>query len=183
MVCDRCIASVKQAMEALGLQVKQIQLGEVQLETPGNIDMEEISRVLQSLGFTLLQSSAALLVKQVKELASVVYNGNFDFIPGFRFSKYAAEQLQVPLPAIHSAFIEKEGHTLDHFLAGYRVEKIKEMLVYTNGSLTDIAFKLGFSSVPHISKLFKSSTGLNPSHFREIRKNKLQLQHLQDKAE
>lgn len=177
MVCGRCLVSVQQALEKLGLQVKQVRLGEVTVEALHSVDMEQVSRALEPLGFALLQRSEAQLVQQVKQLAALVYSGDFDFTPGFRFSRYAAQQVQKTVTEINAAFIEKEGRTLEHFLIDFRVEKIKEMLVYTSRPLSDIAFQLGFSSVPHLSKLFKNSTGLTPSYFRAVRKDKLRLQH------
>lgn len=170
MVCQRCITAVQKELEALGYQVTHLELGAATFLAPGLPDMDIIAERLEALGFSLLEDKQLQLVKNVKALVETVYSGDFDFPPQFRFSGWAAGQLQRPYDAISDAFSAAEGITLEKYIIGYRVEKVKELLVYTPATLADIAFRLGFSSEAHLSRQFKAQTGLNPSYFIKIRK-------------
>jgi AraC family transcriptional regulator len=172
MVCQRCIYSVKQALEGLGIEVTEVDLGEVTLLSPSETDESLIEERLKSLGFSLLRDKRLKLVKDTKALVAEVYSGGFDFPNGFRFSALAAERLHTNYDGISAAFSAVEQTTLEKYIIDFRIEKIKELLVYTDHSLADIAFALGFSSVAHLSRQFKNCTGLNPSYFKEIKSNK-----------
>jgi AraC-like DNA-binding protein len=175
MVCQRCISSVRETLEELGLEVLHIELGMVTISSGNPPDRHLISEKLEALGFSLLEDKQQLLVEKIKVLVATVYSGEFDFPEGFRFSKYAAEQLQKSYEILSSAFSAAESTTLEKYIIAYRVEKIKELLVYTAATLADIAFRLGFSSEAHLSRQFKAQTGLNPSYFIKLRKEKAQL--------
>lgn len=175
MVCQRCISSVKEALEALGLEVLHIDLGTVTIASDKAPDRQLIAEKLEELEFSLLEDKQQLLVENIKALVASVYSGEFDFPEGFRFSKYAAEQLHKSYEILSSAFSAAESTTLEKYIIAYRVEKIKELLVYTPATLADIAFRLGFSSEAHLSRQFKAQTGLNPSHFIKLRKEKAEL--------
>jgi AraC family transcriptional regulator len=172
MVCERCIYTVKKALEGLGIGVAQLALGEVTLVSPSEIKEPIIEEALKPLGFSLVQDKKLKLVKDAKALVAEVYSGNFDFPKGFRFSSFAAERLNTNYDALSTAFSATEHTTLEKYIIDFRINLIKELLVYSNKTLADIAFELGFSSIAHLSRQFKSYTGLNPSHFREIRSNK-----------
>jgi AraC-like DNA-binding protein len=175
MVCQRCISSVKEALEEAGLEVLHIELGTVTISSEKAPDRKLIAEKLEALGFALLEDKQTLLVEKIKELVATVYSGEFDFPAGFRFSKYAAEQLHRSYEILSSAFSAAESTTLEKYIIAYRTEKIKELLVYTPATLADLAFRLGFSSEAHLSRQFKAQTGLNPSHFIRLRKEKKQL--------
>lgn len=172
MVCERCIYTVKGTLEGLGIKIAELALGEVTLVTPSAIKEPAIEEALKPLGFSLVQDKRLKLVKDAKALVAEVYSGRFDFPNGFRFSSFAAEKLDTNYDAISAAFSATELTTLEKYIIDFRINIIKELLVYTNKTLADIAFALGFSSVAHLSKQFKDHTGLNPSHFKEIRSNK-----------
>lgn len=175
MVCQRCISSVKEALEESGQEIVHIGLGTVTISSHKAPDRQLISEKLEALGFSLLEDKQQLLVEKIKKLVATVYSGEFDFPESFRFSKYAAEQLHRSYEILSSAFSAAESTTLEKYIIAYRVEKIKELLVYTPATLADIAFRLGFSSEAHLSRQFKAQTGLNPSYFIKLRKEKTQL--------
>lgn len=175
MVCQRCISSVNEALEELGLEVLHNELGVVTFSSSQAPDRQLIAPKLEALGFSLLEDKQQLLVEKIKELVATVYSGEFDFPEAFRFSKYAAEQLHRSYEILSSAFSAAESTTLEKYIIAYRVEKVKELLVYTPATLSDIAFRLGFSSEAHLSRQFKAQTGLNPSYFIRLRKEKTQL--------
>jgi len=172
MVCPRCISTVQQEFTASGLQVSHVELGSATIESATPPDLDAIAAQLQSLGFSLLEDKNQQLVKQVKETVAQVYSGEFDFPPQFRFSKWLAEKLSRPYDILSAVFSAAEGSTLEKYILAYRVEKVKELLIYTPATLADIAFRLGFSSEAHLSRQFKALTGLTPSYFIKIRKER-----------
>ena len=172
MVCDRCILAVKEVLDELEIKPIEINLGEVKLETSTPIDIVLVEQRLQSLGFALLHDKRQDLVKEIKKLVAVVYSGSFEFPEQFRFSNYSAEKLDTNYQVIASSFSTVEQLSLEKYILDFRIEKAKELLVYSEKKLADISFELGFSSVSHLSKQFKMLSGLTPSHFKEIRSEK-----------
>lgn len=170
MVCHRCISTVKNELENIGLQLEDINLGEVTIAAtallPDSVFLEE---KLKPLGFSLLEDKRKKLVNQVKKLVQEVYSGQYDFPIRFRFAELLTNKLGMVYDTASSIFSASENTTIERYIIDYRIEKVKEFLVYTNDTLADISFKLGFSSVAHLSRQFKTETGLNPSHFKEIR--------------
>lgn len=176
MVCDRCISTVKSELQNMGLQVTDVSLGEVSFFLTGdNPDIELIDEKLKPLGFSVLIEKRLKLAKDIKALIEEVYSGDFDFPSDFRFSELASERLQKDYNTISSVFSLLEDTTIEKNIIDFRIEKVKELLVYTPQTLTDISFQLGFSSVAHLSRQFKTVTGFNPSHFREIRNDKQRI--------
>jgi AraC-like DNA-binding protein len=172
MVCPRCISTVQQELSASGLQVSHVELGSATIQSATPPDLNAIAAQLESLGFSLLEDKNQQLVKQVKEVVTQVYSGEFDFPPQFRFSKWVAEKLSRSYDLLSAVFSTAEGTTLEKYILAYRVEKVKELLVYTPATLADIAFRLGFSSEAHLSRQFKTLTGLTPSYFIKVRKER-----------
>jgi copper chaperone CopZ len=174
MVCYRCISTVKHELESIGLQLDDISLGEVTLSAGTEItDLNLIREQLKPFGFSLLEDKRARLVTDVKQLVAVIYGGDFDFPEPFRFSTYISEKLQGDYDNISSVFSIREQKTIEKYIIDFRIEKIKEYLVYTPQTLADIAFRLGFSSVAHLSRQFKTFTGFNPSYFKSLQAGKI----------
>ena len=156
MVCFRCISTVKHELESIGLQMDDISLGEVTLSAGTEItDLNLIREQLKPFGFSLLEDKRARVVADVKQLIAVIYGGDFD--------------------NISAVFSIREQKTIEKYMIDFRIEKIKEYLVYTPQTLADIAFRLGFSSVAHLSRQFKTFTGLNPSYFKSLQAGKIQI--------
>lgn len=176
MVCDRCISTVKHQLESIGLKLDYINLGEITLSAGTEIiDLNLIGEQLKPFGFSLLEDKKARLITDVKQLVAEIYGGNFDFPEPFRFSTYISEKLQGEYNNISSVFSIREQETLEKYIIDFRIEKIKEYLVYTSQTLADIAFRLGFSSVAHLSRQFKTFTGLNPSYYKALQTAKKQI--------
>ena len=174
MVCQRCISVLRDQLEKIGFNPESIALGEVSFSNKSPIpDLKKIDQVIKPLGFSILEDRNAKVIKEVKDLVEEVYSGDFDFPSQFRFSELASGRLSKEYDSISSLFSSLEKVTIEKYIINYRIEKVKEFLVYTPQTLADIAFRLGFTSVAHLSRQFKSVTGINPSHFREIRTNKL----------
>lgn len=170
MVCNRCITTVTQELRQLGIELDEVNLGEVKFAINAPFtDHDVLNKKLAPLGFSVLENKRTKLVREVKQIAAEVYSGEFDFPHHFRFSDLLAQKLEKDYDFISQQFSAEEGTTIEKFIIDYRIEKIKEMLVYTSLSLADISFQLGFSSVAHLSRQFKQQTGLNPSHFKTMR--------------
>lgn len=175
MVCNRCMLAVQDALEELGLKNVVVTLGNVQYETESILDQLKIEDSLAKLGLSLLEDKATKLVKELKALIAHVYSGAFDFPGNFRFTKWIAEKLDTDYTIISDAFIVHENKTIEQYLIAYRIDKVKELFVYSNDTLADIAFKLNFSSVAHLSAQFKKQTGLTPSFFKTVKQEKDQV--------
>ena len=170
MVCDRCILAVKNELQKTGIEVPDVSLGEATIiQTDPASDLHFIDEKLRALGFSLIEDKRAKLVNQVKQLVEEVYSGDFDFPNHFRFSTLLEGRLNKDYGFISSIFSELENTTIEKYIVNFRIEKIKEYLVYSDLSLSDLSFRLGFSSVAHLSRQFKSHTGLNPSYFKAIK--------------
>lgn len=173
MVCDRCVIIVKSELEKAGFETNNILLGEVTLTAPLTAEQEiMLQEKLSPFGFKLIEDKREKIIQQVKVLLKEVYSGSFDFPATFRFSELAVQRLGIEYEKISTAFSETENITLEKYVIDYRTDKVKELLVYTDDTLADIAFKLNYSSVAHLSRQFKQQTGLTPSHFKQIRKDK-----------
>lgn len=178
MVCGRCISTIKEQLESLGLLVDSIELGEIMISasaTSTYADLSLLDQHLKPLGFSVLEDKRTRLVRNVKLLVQEVYGGAFDFPGRFSFSGYLAEMLHKEYSTISVVFSQIEKQTLETYIIQFRIEKAKELLVYTSFSLNEISFRLGFYGPAHLAAQFKKNTGLTPSHFRSIRKSKERL--------
>jgi AraC family transcriptional regulator len=173
MVCGRCILAIRSTLHQLGFSITNVALGEVALLYSSEVpDMAVIEPALSRLGFSIIEDKSTALIREIKSIASEVYSGEFDFPDGFRFSTLLKERVPRDYDTLSSIFTQLEGITIERYVIKVRTEKVKELLIYTDDSLSDIAFKLNFNSVAHLSRQFKEVTGINTSYFREIRKNK-----------
>lgn len=172
MVCERCIHAVKEVFSELGIAVVQLQLGSVTLQHPVPLATQRLEEKLEPLGFSLLQSQKSQLTRAIRDLVAEVYSGHFDFPPEFRFSRLALAKLGRSYESISDHFSEETKESLETYLIRYRINKAKELMVYNGRTVSDVAFALGYSSVPHFSRQFKQHTGLTPSHFTAIQQTR-----------
>jgi AraC-like DNA-binding protein len=170
MVCDRCILTIKNELQKTGVEVADVYLGEATIILTDTIlDLQFFDERLHTLGFSLIEDKNEKIVKQVKQLVEEVYSGHFDFPHLFLFSNLLTSRINKNYDSISAIFSQFQKTTIEKFIIDFRIEKIKELLVYTDLTLSDISFKLGFSSVAHLSRQFKTYTGFNPSHFKNIK--------------
>ncbi len=162
---------VSNELQSLGYSTENIKLGEINIMKE-EIDLNKIEERLNSLGFGLVLDQKVKLVDEVKKMVEDVYSGEYDFPNNFRFSDLVKKRWN-NYERISDAFIAIEKKTLERYLIQYKLDRAKEFLVYTNDTLADIAFKLNYNSAAHLSTQFKQVIGLTPSHFREIKKEKL----------
>ncbi|MBT5461540.1 MAG: helix-turn-helix transcriptional regulator [Candidatus Marinimicrobia bacterium] len=167
MVCSRCIRVVREELTGLGLDVVDVQLGKVVLaKHPKNI--EPVETILNQNGFELLEDKNAQIVESIKnQIIELIYSENLGEMKT-NLSHYLSKQLGRDYSALSKLFSEVESITLEKYFILHKVERIKEFMVYDELTLSEIAYKLGYSSVQHLSNQFKKTTGLSPSYFKNV---------------
>jgi AraC-like DNA-binding protein len=173
MVCNRCIMVVEQVFSSEGVQPMKVTLGEVHLTKELNMQqIEKINAKLIGYGFTIIDDKKAQLISRIKaEIIKWIQDYNFQTVP-LKFSAHIEQKLKRDYTYLTNLFSEVEGQKIEQYMILQRIEKVKELLVYDELSLNEIAEKTGFSSSAHLSGQFKKVTGLTPSHFKKIRENK-----------
>jgi len=172
MVCNRCISVVRNELDSLGIPVTQIVLGEAELgKELSRPEIESLRERLEHHGFELLDDQKSKLIEQIKTLLINFVHYSDEKIK-VNLSDYIAEKIGRDYDYLSSLFSEVEGLTIEKYMILQRIERVKELLVYGELSLSEIAFKTGYSSLAHLSAQFKKITGLTPSHYREIRDHK-----------
>lgn len=171
MVSESCIVIVKQALEELSILPLNIKLGEI--ETAVHLDHEDkrkLSSKISKVGLEIIESKDAIIVEKVKTaIIEFVYHS--DEKPLVTPSAYISEKLGLSYGYLANTFSKIESKTIEQYLAALKVERVKELIVFDEDTLSQIAFKLHYSSVAHLSKQFKKVTGITPSHFKTL-KNK-----------
>lgn len=173
MVCDRCTLVVKQQLDKLGLNYNHIQLGEVELTaTPTKQQLQTLQADLHAIGFELLDNKKSTTVEKIKNtIIHLVHHAGDDPSP-LKLSVLLEEKLRMDYHYLTTLFSSVEGITIEKYAILQRIEKAKELLMYDELSLGQIADQLGYSSVQHLSQQFKKTTGLTPSHFKQLKENK-----------
>jgi AraC family transcriptional regulator len=168
MVCNRCILVVGQEFEKVGINPIAVSMGEVELAEPlTNEQAKEIGERLTKLGFEILDGKNRKLIEQIKTLLiTQVQSGEVE--EHFGLSEFIARHLNKEYTQVSRLFSEVEGITLEQFFILQKIEKVKEWLVYDELTLSEISYKLGYSSVAHLSAQFKKVTGFTPSAFKKI---------------
>lgn len=168
MVCNRCIMVVKQELENLGLNPIHVSMGEAELsKQPSVKQMQQLNSRLLQLGFEILDDKKQKQIEKIKSLLiKKVQSGDVE--EHFSISEYLSNALHKDYSYISRLFSEVEGITVEQFFILQKIEKVKELLVYGELNLSEISFRLGYSSVAHISAQFKKITGLTPSHFKKL---------------
>lgn len=172
MVCNRCIKVVREELERLNLSITNIKLGEVAVdEEEKDIDFEDLRKVLVNNGFELLDDKKSLLIEKIKNTVIEIIHLPENVDVHINFSHIIEEKVGKDYQYLSSLFSSTEGVTIEKYIILQRVERIKELLIYDELNLSEIAFKLGYSSVQHFSSQFKKITGLTPTAFKKLSDN------------
>lgn len=173
MVCDRCIKVVKAVLSGQDIEIESIQLGEVKLKRPvteGQIPALEAA--LRAEGFELIDDKRSRIVSQIKSvLIELIHYGDLEALHQ-NISGYITQKLHKDYHYLSNLFSESENMTIEQFVIFQKIEKVKELLVYDELSLSEISFKMGYSSVAHLSAQFKKITGFTPSRFKKLKDHK-----------
>jgi AraC family transcriptional regulator len=168
MVCQRCVMTVENIFNILKISFHSVELGEVELEEkPTAEQLKNIEVELNKVGFELIEKRVNKIIEDIKQavleyLALGIDNENL------KLSSFITKKIAYDYSYLSDLFSSVEGKTIEQFYILQRIEKVKELLVYDQLSLTEISYQTGFSSVHHLSSQFKKLTGFTPSHFKKI---------------
>ena len=172
MVCNRCIKVVKEELEKLGLQIKNIILGEVELTAePTKVQFQNIKDVLELNGFELIEDRRAKTIEKIKGVVIKTIYDDEKILDKKNFSEIIESEIGMEYHYLSSLFSSLESITIEQYIILQKVERVKELLKYNEFNLSEIAYKLGYSSVQHLSNQFKKITGLSASEFKLLTKN------------
>jgi len=172
MVCNRCKMVVKAELEKAGLHPQAVELGEVDIqEELTRQQTDNLNTSLKHLGFELIDNRKATLIEKVKTLL-IEHIYQSDENDNVNLSVFLAGKLHYDYAYLSNLFSEVEGTTIEKYFINLKIEKVKELLLYDELSLSEIADKLGYSSVAHLSSQFKKTTGLTPSFYKGLKEHK-----------
>jgi len=171
MVCIRCQMVVKAELEKLGVRYVDVKIGEVNTmeDIPGE-KLDQLEIALKKAGLVLMDDKKSILVEKIKAAIIELVHYSDEQIKT-NLSEYLSENLNYDYTYLANLFSETKGITIEKFYLTHKIEKVKELIVYDELNLSEIAYKLHYSSVSHLSNQFKKITGLTPSHFKML-KNK-----------
>lgn len=172
MVCNRCILVVENELQAMGIEDAMVSLGEINLDQELNsTQLSDFKTNLEALGFELIDNQKSRTIEQIKNLIIQQIHHQKEPLQ-LNLSDWLSQELQQDYNSLSHLFSEIEGTTIEKYYIAQRIEKVKELLVYDELTLSEIADQLNYSSVSYLSNQFKKITGLTPSHFKQIGKNK-----------
>jgi AraC-like DNA-binding protein len=172
MVSRRCIMMVQTQLEKLGIAYKSVELG-VAILKRGLSDSrkKKLQIALHQSGLELMYDEKVMLIEKVVNLIVEMVHHAPEF-PKVNFSEFIGKQMQQDYHKLSEIFSKTKGITIEHFIILHKVEKVKELIIYDDLSLTEISYKMDYSSVAHLSKQFKQVTGFTPTFFKSIAKRK-----------
>ncbi len=172
MVSMRCKMVVKDEIQKMGLHYGTVELGTVEIvEDITQEQREELSRRLLSSGLEVLDDKKNILIEKIKAVVIEMVHYN-DELPKTNFSDYLSEKLGYDYTYLSNIFSEVKGITIQQFVIMHKIEKVKELLLYDELTLSEIAYQLHYSSVAHLSNQFKKITGLTPSYYKVLKQKR-----------
>lgn len=170
MVCSRCKMVVATQLEKSGLHAVAVNLGEVEIseEELTDVQKETLTNNLNQYGFELIDDKKSRLIEKIKNTIVELVHYSEDTLQT-NFSDYLGKKLNHDYSYLSNLFSQTEGITIEKYFIAQKIEKVKELLVYDELSLSEIADQLNYSSVSHLSKQFKKVTGLTPSFFKNLK--------------
>jgi len=169
MVCIRCKMVVKDELAKLGLHYTLVELGEVEImENISASQHDQFKTALLKSGLELMDDKKSVLIQQIKNV--IIELVHYSEEPStMNFSSFLSKKLNHDYTYLANLFSEVQGTTIEKFLIAHKIERVKELLVYNELNLTEIAYLMHYSSVAHLSTQFKKVTGLTPSHFKQLK--------------
>ena len=169
MVSNRCKMAVKEELRKLGLHFIVVDLGEVEImENISAEQREQMKAALLISGFELMDDKKAILIEKIKTAVIEMVHHSDENIK-INFSDFLSEKLNHNYTYLANLFSEVQGTSIEQFIIAHKIERIKELIIYDELNITEIAWKMNYSSVAHLSNQFKKVTGLTPSHFRQLK--------------
>ncbi len=169
MVCIRCKMVVKSELAKLGLHYTIVELGEVEiLEDITTVQQNQFKIALLKSGLELMDDKKSVLIQRIKNVIVDLVHYSEEPLP-IKFSEHLSQKLNHDYTYLANLFSEVQGTTIEKFYISHKIERVKELLVYDELNLTEIAYLMHYSSVSHLSTQFKKVTGLTPSHFKGLK--------------
>ena len=169
MVSNRCKMAVKEELKKLGLHFIVVELGEVEIMETISAEQREVLKAgLIDSGLELMDDKRAVLIEKIKTVIIDMVHHSDEMIK-INFSDYLSDKLKHDYTYLANLFSEIQGITIEHFIINHKIERIKELIIYDELNITEIAWKMNYSSVAHLSNQFKKVTGLSPSHFKQLK--------------
>lgn len=169
MVSNRCKLAVRDELKKLGLHFIVVDLGEVEImEDLSDENHELLKNGLLELGLELMDDKKAILIERIKNIIVELVHHSEEVVK-VNFSDYLSEKLHHNYTYLASLFSEVQGTTIEQFVILHKIERIKELMIYDELNITEIAWKMNYSSVAHLSTQFKKVTGLSPTHFKQLK--------------
>ena len=179
MACESCKLVVREALEELDISTVKVELGEI--ETKANLtddEKKQLNSKIKKAGLELLEKKQGVLIEKIRKVM-IEYVYKSDEKPNVNFSVLLSEELGYSYAYLANFFSEVQASTIEQFIIALKIERIKELIVFDEDSLSDIAHKLHYSSVAHLSSQFKKVTGLTPSHFKALKdKRRITIQNI-----
>lgn len=166
MVCNRCILMVSQIFNEAKINVAKVKMGKVEItDTVTTETLEQLNKRLTSVGFEIINDSKSRIIEKIKTITiDYVYKHSGE--TKVNFSEYLTERLNLDYSYLSTLYSSVEGTTIEQHLIHLKIERVKELLVYDEKTLSEIAWELGYNSVAYLSGQFKKITGFTPSHFK-----------------
>jgi len=175
MVCIRCKMVVKAELEKLGLHYIVVELGEAEvMESISEEQHDQFKEALLRSGLELLDNKKSVLIQKIKNVIIELIHYSEEPL-AINFSDHLSQKLNHNYTYLANLFSEVQGTTIEQFIIAHKIERVKELLVYNELNLTEIAYLMHYSSVGHLSAQFKKVTGLTPSHFKQLREKRLTM--------
>ena len=169
MVCNRCVSAVEKVFNDLEIAYSSVTLGEIDTQKElTQVQFRDVDEALQRVGFQVLEDASKQLIEKTKTSIILKING-LDISEDFILSKFLSAKLHKNYSAISKIFSQHENFTLEQYFILQKIEKVKELLLYNEFSLTEISAKLGYKSVQHLSSQFRKNTGFTPSQFKNLK--------------
>lgn len=169
MVSNRCKMAVKEELKKLGLHFIVVDLGEVDVMENLTLDQrQKLKAGLLNSGFELMDDKKSMLIEKIKNVIIEMVHHSDEVIK-VNFSIHLSEKLNHDYTYLSNLFSEVQGTTIERFIISHKTERVKELIIYGEHNITEIAWKMGYSSVAHLSSQFKKVTGLSPSHFKNMK--------------
>ena len=172
MVSLRCKMMVKEVLKDLDLHFIVVDLGEVEImEELIPEQREELKKALLLSGLELMDGKKAILIERITNVITEMIHGS-DELPIMNYSNHISEKLHYDYTYLSNLFSEVKGMTIQQFIIIHKVERVKELIIYDELNITEIAWKLNYSSVAHLSNQFKKVTGFSPTHFKQLKQKR-----------
>jgi AraC-like DNA-binding protein/copper chaperone CopZ len=179
MACESCVLVVREALDELNIVTVKVELGEI--ETKGDVSDDQklkLNHTIKKVGLELLEKKEGVLIEKIKKVI-IDYVYHTEAKPKHKFSVILAKELDKSYATLSNFFSELEATTIEQYIIALKIERIKELIVFGEDSLSEIADKLHYSSVAHLSSQFKKATGLSPSHFKALKeKRRISIQNI-----